>query len=72
MKLIRILLPLSVVTIGFFLTTSPATATIEFAKKEKTSCRSCHVNAKVTKESHELNKTGTCYKDSKDLAKCKS
>jgi hypothetical protein len=41
------------------------------AKKEKTACKTCHVNAKVTKETKELTKVGTCYKGSKDMKKCK-
>jgi hypothetical protein len=72
MKLMRYLLPVAVVSFGFFVTTSTATATMEMAKKEKTACKTCHVDAKVTKEKHDLNKVGTCYKGSKDLAKCKA
>ena len=37
----------------------------------KTSCKTCHVNVKNTKESHDLNAVGTCYKKDKDLGKCK-
>ena len=70
MKLIRIFLPIAVVTFGFVVTTSNVTATPEMTKKEKTACKTCHVNAKVTKESKDLNKVGECYKSSKDLKKC--
>jgi hypothetical protein len=72
MKLMRILLPVAIVTFGFVVTTSNVTATPEFSKKEKTACKTCHVNAKVTKESKDLNKVGDCYKGSKDLKKCKA
>lgn len=72
MKLMRILLPVAVVTFGFVITTSNVTATPEMAKKEKTACKTCHVNAKVTKEDKALNKVGDCYKGSKDLKACKS
>lgn len=72
MKLVRILLPVAVVMFGFVVTTSNVTATPDMAKKEKTACKTCHVNAKVTKEKKELTKVGECYKGSKDLAKCKA
>ena len=72
MKLMRILLPIAVVTFGFVITTSNVTGTVEFAKKEKTACKSCHVTVKVvTKETKALNKVGDCYKNSKDLKSCK-
>lgn len=72
MKVIRILLPVAVVSFGFFVTTSNVTATTEFAKKEKTACKTCHVEAKNTKEKHDLTPVGTCYKATPDLKKCKS
>ncbi|MFN0101860.1 MAG: hypothetical protein ACKV2U_07195 [Bryobacteraceae bacterium] len=71
MKLMRILFPIAVVAFGFVVTTSLATATPEMAKKEKTACKTCHVNAKVTKEKKDLNKVGECYKGDPDLKKCK-
>ena len=72
MKLMRYILPIAVVSAGFLATTIPATGTMELAKKEKTSCKTCHVNVKNTKESHDLNAVGTCYQKGKDLGKCKS
>ena len=45
MKLMRILLPIAVVTFGFVVTTSNVTATPDLAKKEKTACKTCHVEA---------------------------
>jgi outer membrane murein-binding lipoprotein Lpp len=72
MKLTRIFLPIAVVAFGFFITTTPVSGTMEMAKKEKTACKTCHVNAKVTKESKDLSKVGECYKKTPDLAKCKS
>lgn len=72
MKLMRILLPIAVVSFGFFITTSPVTGTVEFSKKEKTACKTCHDIAKPTKETPGLSKVGTCYKGSKDLKACKS
>lgn len=71
MKLMRILFPVAVVTFGLLVATSLLTATPEMAKKEKTACKTCHVNAKVTKEKKDLNKVGECYKGDKDLKKCK-
>ena len=71
MKLMRILLPIAVVTFGFVITTSNVTGTVELAKKEKTACKSCHVTVKVTKETKALNKVGDCYKKTKDLKSCK-
>lgn len=68
MKIIRILLPMAVVAFGFVVTTSSVTATPELAKKEKTACKTCHVSAKEKA----LNDVGKCYKESKDLKKCKS
>lgn len=72
MKLMRILLPIAVVTFGFVVTTSNVTATPDMSKKEKTACKTCHVEAKPTKEAKGLSKVGECYKGSKDLKKCKS
>jgi len=72
MKLMRVLLPIAVVAFGFIVTTSNVTGTVEMAKKEKTACKTCHVNAKVTNESKALNKVGDCYKGSKDLKSCKT
>ncbi|MBL8237506.1 MAG: hypothetical protein JNM66_08820 [Bryobacterales bacterium] len=72
MKLMRILLPIAVVAFGFVVTTTTVTATPDMAKKEKTACKTCHANAKVTKDTaKELTKVGTCYKGSKDMKKCK-
>ncbi len=72
MKLIRILLPIAVVSFGFIMTTSNVTATPEFSKKEKTACKTCHDVAKPTKAAPGLGKVGTCYKATPDLKKCKS
>ena len=71
MKLMRILLPIAVVAFGFAITTSNVTATPEMAKKEKSACKTCHVDMKPTKEAKGLNKVGDCYKGSKDLKTCK-
>ena len=72
MKLMRILLPIAVIAFGFAVTTSNVTGTPEMAKKEKSACKTCHVNAKVTKEKKDLNKVGDCYKGGKDLKSCKT
>jgi hypothetical protein len=71
MKQLRIVLPVAVVAFGFFVTTSNVTATPDLAKKEKTACKTCHVEAKPTKEAKGLSKVGDCYKGSKDLKSCK-
>ncbi len=48
---------------------SMLSATPTIAKKENNAeCTACHVK----KGSKELNKTGTCYKDSKDLKACQT
>jgi len=67
MKLVRIVTTALVVAAGWLFTTTEAGATPEMSKKEKTGCASCHVSAK----DKTLNKTGECYKESKDLKACK-
>jgi cytochrome c551/c552 len=72
MKFIRIFLPITIVTLGFVVTTTSVTATPEMTKKEKTGCKTCHAVAKPTKGEPGLNKVGECYKGSKDLKKCQA
>jgi len=70
MKMIRLGVPAMIVGAGLMLFMTPSFGKPEFAKKEKKGCTTCHVSAKVTKEKVDLNKTGECYKKSKDLSKC--
>jgi hypothetical protein len=72
MKFVRILLPVAVVSFGFFVTTSNVTATPELSKKEKTGCKTCHDIARPSKATPGLNKVGDCYKATPDMKKCKS
>lgn len=67
MKLFRYLAPAAVLAAGFLMTTTDVQANKDVAKKEKTGCKTCHVE--VNKK--DLNDVGKCYKDSKDLKACK-
>ena len=67
MKLIRLGVPAMIVGGGLMLFMTPTFGKPEFAKKEKKGCVTCHVSAK----SKDLNDTGKCYKENKDLTKCK-
>jgi hypothetical protein len=67
MKLIRLGVPAMIVGAGLMLFMTPSFGKPEFAKKEKKGCVTCHVSAK----SKDLNDTGKCYKEDKDLTKCK-
>ncbi len=67
MKLIRMGVPAMIVGAGLMLLMTPSFGKPEFSKKEKTGCATCH--SKAGKK--DLNDVGKCYKESKDLAKCK-
>ena len=71
MKLIRLWVPAMIVGAGLMMYMTPSFGTPALAKKEKKGCVTCHVNAKVTPQAKDLNDTGKCYKENKDLAKCK-
>jgi hypothetical protein len=71
MKLIRLGVPAMIVGAGLMLLMTPSFGTPAYAKKEKKGCVTCHVSAKVTAKDKNLNDTGKCYLEAKDLAKCK-
>jgi hypothetical protein len=63
MRLLRFILPASIVLAGFLLPTMVVQAKPEYSKKEKKSCTFCHVAA----GKKELNDAGTFYKDKHTL-----
>jgi hypothetical protein len=63
MKIVRFLLPVLTLGLGLVLTTTRSDATIEYSKKEKKPCTTCHVKA----ASKELNDAGKYYKAKKTL-----
>jgi hypothetical protein len=67
MPTVKFIVPTAVLGIGFLLVSVPSFGKIEYSKKEKTSCVTCHVSAK----SKDLNAVGKCYGEKKDLAGCK-
>ncbi len=66
MKAIPVLLSGAVLVLGLVLSSSVSFGKPEYTKKEKKGCVTCHVSAK----SKDLNDTGKCYHDKKDLAAC--
>lgn len=67
MKLWKFAVPALILTAGLIVTTTTSSATIATAKKEgNKSCVTCHVKT----GSKDLNNTGKCYKDKKDLKTC--
>ena len=66
MNLLKTLLPVAILLSGLALNLSVGSAKVEYAKKEKKGCTTCHVTAK----SADLNDTGKCYHDKKDLTAC--
>lgn len=67
MKLFRYLAPAAVLAAGFLMTTTDVQANKDMAKKEKTGCKTCHVDA----GKKDLNDLGKCYKEKLDLKACK-
>jgi uncharacterized protein with PIN domain len=73
MRTLKIVIPTSVLAIGFAVCTSSVKATPAYAKKEGKSCTYCHTKVSSNKEemAKGLNAVGTCYKDNDhSLAKC--
>ena len=67
MKLFKFIAPCAVLGIGFIAATAQSYATPAIAKKEgNAKCTVCH----VAMGKKDLNDTGKCYKDSKNLASC--
>ena len=71
MKIFKLGLPALIVGAGLTMYLTPSYGTVEFAKKEKTKCATCHATATPKKGASEVNPVGACYKKSKDLAACK-
>jgi hypothetical protein len=61
MKRMRLLLPVAAVAATFL--AANAFATMEFSKKEKKPCTTCHEKGKPTKENPLLNAIGKYYKE---------
>lgn len=70
MKLFRFIIPAAIMCLGLTLNVKPSEAKMEYTKKEKKACATCHSSAKPTKEIEALNAVGKCYKEKKDLAVC--
>ena len=72
MGALKLILPASILAVGFAVCTSSMYGTPEYARKEMKSCTYCH--SKVAEKSvmaKNLNANGTCYKDNDhSLAKC--
>lgn len=61
MKWFRLLIPAAAMTI--FFVAGNAFATVQFSKKEKKPCTTCHEKGKPTKENPLLNAVGKFYKE---------
>jgi hypothetical protein len=70
MKLFRFIIPAAIMCLGLTINVKPTQAKMEFTKKEKKPCTTCHSSAKPTKENEALNAVGKCYKEKKALAAC--
>ncbi len=67
MKLLKLVAPCAVLTIGFLATSVHSFATPAISKKEgNAKCVTCH----VAMGKKDLNEVGKCYKESKNLANC--
>ncbi len=53
--------------VALLINLQPGLAKVEYTKKEKTGCLTCHVSAKKK----DLNEVGACYGEKKDLKACK-
>ena len=62
---LRVLLPLGTLAAGLMLT-SGAYGNIQYNKREKRTCVTCHTSVK----GQELNAVGKCYQKKKTLAGC--
>ncbi len=73
MRTLKVLIPASVLALGFTVLTSNVKATPAYAKKEGKSCTYCHSKVSSNKEEmvKSLNDTGKCYRENEhSLAKC--
>ncbi len=70
MKFARFLIPVAIVVAGLTINVKPTEAKMEYTKKEKKPCATCHSTAKPTKENEALNAVGKCYKEKKSMETC--
>lgn len=68
MKLSKLFSVIAIVSLISWLAISTVYATAEIGKKEGKACTVCHV--KPVKGDENLNDTGKCYKEKKDLKAC--
>ena len=66
MKSLKIAVSAAVALAGLALNLTPAAAKVEYTKKEKKPCTTCHTSMK----SKDLNDTGKCYGEKKSLTEC--
>ncbi|MBI4907348.1 MAG: hypothetical protein HY820_27230 [Acidobacteria bacterium] len=74
MRILKLAFSAAVVTVGLIAVSTMSFATVEYSKKEKTGCVTCHVQKmpkKADKATHDLNAKGKCYEKSKSMANCK-
>ena len=69
MRKLCFVIPSVTLLAGFLFMSSTTLATLEYSKKEKKGCPTCHdmAKGKQTKEKPNLNKTGDFYKENKTL-----
>ncbi|MBK5290604.1 MAG: hypothetical protein JJE04_02785 [Acidobacteriia bacterium] len=63
MKAIKLVLPMSALLVGLLLNVNMSMGKVDYTKKEKKPCTTCHVTAK----SKDLNDTGKYYEKHKSL-----
>lgn len=66
MKKLPLIASSLVLGVVFLISATTSFAKPEYTKKEKKGCTTCHVSAK----SKDLNDTGKCYHEKKDLKAC--
>jgi hypothetical protein len=66
MKKLPLIASSLVLGVVFFISATASFGKPEYTKKEKKACTACHVSAK----SKDLNDTGKCYHEKKDLKAC--
>lgn len=69
MKMMKLVIPVAVVTFGVVLSSSLSYGSAKIAKETGVKCVVCHTKMPGTKDN--LNDAGKCYSDKKDLAGCK-
>lgn len=66
MKKLPLIVSTGVLVLAFVMSATLSFGKPEYSKKEKKGCVACHVSAK----SKDLNDTGKCYHEKKDLKSC--